>query len=227
MPENFHFMTLQNLTDREIVVSFPPDDTSNWQAPPLFSADGKINLVFFQPTDDQRHLALGKYIDAWSNLELRLKAFVCAIFQMEVEALTAMLSALGTRGMLDVLHAHAFQGLTEASRKELERLLECVKENNTRRNHIIHGLWMLEWVVRQHGEKVVARCVQYRMYLPSNEESREAIKHYHNRKERLKYMFTVRRVEALTKALIKLAADVGNFRLKHLPLQGKALQKPV
>ena len=223
----FEYMTVQNMANRELNVSFPPSDQTNWTRPPLIGEDGKFNLVFDQPTDQRRHYALGKYMNAWSNLELRLKTWLAAIFQFSTEDLTALLNALGMRGILEALRAHAFKDLDETDAKTLEKLLERVKENNTRRNHIAHGFWMLEWHVREKGPKVFATCHIYRTYLPSNADSREAIKNYKNRKERTKYMFSVARIESSAKGLDTLSEELGNFFSGRFHTVGKKLQQPV
>ncbi len=137
---------------------------------PTHTPDGNPILYIEEPEDDQRHIALGKFMDAWSSLEIPIGTLLAKATGTERENIAVLMNALGTRGQLDVISVLGRVGLDDAAAVELTDILERVKTSNTRRNHIVHGRWILEARLYNANGRVLMRLEQKRLYDVSNPE---------------------------------------------------------
>lgn len=186
--------------------------------------DGRPILYVKEPEGDERHIALGKFMDAWSDVERVVGTLLSHVVGTPSENIAVLMNALGTRGQMDVLNVLGRIGLSEAETDALTALLERLKTNNTRRNHIVHGRWMLELRAYSHNGRLITRLEQFRIYDVSDPAMRRALRHVENRRERSKYMFSIRRILALSKELKQLSKDFSAFYRKRKGLPEGAQQ---
>jgi len=183
---------------------------------PEHNSSGMPIIYIKEPTDNARHIALGKFMDAWSKLENCIASSLCDATGLHRMNADVLMNALGTRGQLEVISLLGFSGLPAAQETTLRALLGRVRNNNTRRNHIVHGSWALEAKLYDANGKAIVRLTQQRRYPVSDPEMREALKRPENKRERAKYVFSVRRIQGITKELEQLSEDFSAFhRVRH------------
>lgn len=173
--------------------------------------DGNFTLALIQPHCPERHTALGRFMDQWSKLEIALGILLRQVLRIEHRQLPALMNSLGIRGILDVVSAHLASNTTENCKEVGSKLLERVKEKNTQRNSLIHGFWMLEWNLVDQGGRPAAIPRVYRAYEPTDPEAAERLRDTRNKKDRLRYMFSIKRIEALVSANEDLTFEISAF----------------
>jgi hypothetical protein len=218
---NFFQMTFHDHrkdTSAKVEMVLPPEDLSKFTPPPARKEDGTYCFPLYQPDDDERHIALGKIMDAWSKLEMALAQLLSKLLKLPFERMPPLVNSLGNKGVqgaIKDLAPTAFHG------EELERLyamLDRVKKNATRRNNLAHGLWILEWFILDRRGVPYVQPKQVRAYSPSDAETREKIANPRNRKERKNYMFELRRICAIARSIDGLTNDLQRFTTKHFKL---------
>ncbi|MDB5693711.1 MAG: hypothetical protein JWO81_2774 [Alphaproteobacteria bacterium] len=173
-----------------------------------------------QPTNNERHTALGGFMDAWSKVEMAVSILLSEMLSTDLNNMPPLMNSLGSRGQFDVLNELGASTFDKAAFEELEKLTNRFKANNTRRNYITHGYWLLEILVRNHGGNPALVYQQIRAYSPTNRLEREKLSDRRNVKERTKYYFTLTRLRALTGELHRLWEDLGAFRSKYFGPHG-------
>lgn len=188
-------------------VSWEPQTATS----PSHDANGHPIIYVKEPNDDERHIALGRFMDAWSTLEDGVATMLSDATGIDLGTVPTFMNALGMRGQLDVISVLGPAGLSDAQQKELAALLDRVKTKNTKRNHLVHGSWLLEYKLLNRKDSLVRVVTQYRVYEPSDPALRDAIKDQSNRKERDKYMFSIARIHTLIEEVNVLRKDVSKF----------------
>jgi hypothetical protein len=211
MPNDFHvvnFVTQLGRVGYDVGIVIPPDDLSGFVTPPERDENGKFNVVMLQPTDQTRHVALGMFMDAWSKLELAISDLLMELLSTSSENMPALMNSLGTRGQIDVISVLGQSALTGSQATQLIDILQSIKTNSTRRNHIVHGYWLLEMVIRDHGGRPAVTYNQYRAYDPSDPKTALKVKDVRNSKERSKYLFSIARIDSITREIGNIMARV-------------------
>ena len=171
-------------------------------------------------------MALGRFMDEWSKLEIALGSLLSRALKLGSGQLPALANSLGTRGILDVLSVQMTRKLPGANVELAQKLLDRVKEKNTQRNYLTHGFWILEWNIVDQGGRPAAIPRVYRGYTPTDPDVAERLKDPRNRKERLRFMFTVKRIDALSLSVGALCLDISRFANRHFN-QSKPLKQDV
>jgi hypothetical protein len=186
------------------------------EASPEFTVDGSPIIYVVEPVDDERHIVLGKFMDAWSLLEIAIAEMLADVTGVDVANIPVLMNALGTRGELDVISILGPTGLKPSQREALTKLLGRIKDNNTKRNRIVHGHWVLEvWLYDWNG-RLGLRRYQHRMYDPSDPDVRRSLSDPTSKAARAGYMFSLPRIKGVTAEVRKLATDISRFTaLKH------------
>lgn len=220
MANDFHYMKIRNMLSGDnspgINLIIPPEDLTKHVPPPERTEDGRYNIVLLQPAGDERHTALGRFMDSWSKLEMALGQTLALVLKLKLDQTPALINSLGTRGIIDTIKDMAPAMLSDDRMGELLSLLDSVKENATRRNNLAHGFWMLEWFIRERRGEPYLQCVQYRAYEPTDAGLRKKIEDPKNKRERLRYMFTIKRILAISASIDNLAARIQSFNRDQL-----------
>jgi len=134
-------------------------------------------------------------------------------------------SKLGMKNMIDFIEALALRKLTEPDADELCRLTDRLGKMNTKRNILVHGRWTLEAnIIARRGEAHL--LTQFlREVEPIDPKEAEAMGNPRNQKERVRYTFTLKRIDAASRDTDKLNSDFIDFmrRMKFKILSGAEL----
>jgi hypothetical protein len=174
------------------------------------------------PRDPSRHEKLGRFLDAWSGLESTLAIVLTKLLPLRLRETNLIISQLGTRNAIDLLEGIGRRNLESESVKVLTALLDRVTRLNTKRNVLVHGHWILEAnVIVRRGEACLA--TQFlREVTPTDPEEAKALANPRNQKERVRYTFTLKRIDAATRDTDKLNIDICNvfelLKRKIVPL---------
>lgn len=173
--------------------------------------NGNPIIYVEEPSDNSRHIALGRYLDAWSRVETGISALVRRSTGSQIGQAHILMNALGMHGALDVLNVMPINGISKAQHSKLCALLDRVKNQNTNRNRIVHGKWLLELRLFDWGGKIGVRRFQYRYYPPSDPQVIEAIRSETDKRARKKYLFSIPRVEGITAEVLRLSEELQEF----------------
>lgn len=94
-----------------------------------------------QPPTDARDIALGRYMDAWSQLETAIRFVTQEIFQIDADVAFSIWSAVGTAHSIKLLDAAAKLKLNAEGVGRTKTICEKLARRNMRRNAIVHGSW--------------------------------------------------------------------------------------
>lgn len=204
-------MTLHNNSSSEIDIFIPLDDGPLPDPTPVKMPSGNYKVPFIQPNDDRRHVALGVFMDEWSKLEMKLSILLSAALSTRLKEMPVLMNALGNHGQRAVIDALLSPRLSKQAADELAPILERIKNNNTRRNHLVHGYWHLEIVVTDRNGVPHPSYRQYRRYDPSDPEIRRALDKREKSAARKNYMFSLPRILAIATELRRIREDLGEF----------------
>jgi hypothetical protein len=181
---------------------------------------GQLDITI--PTDNASHLALGRFMHAWSYLENVLTNTVHLLMAVDHDSATLTTGLLGLRKTMDLIAGLARLKLEHQDAKKMINLTERLGKLNSKRNVLVHGGWNLEVnIIALKGEAVLLQRM-VRAISPSNPSMRNIIGNPKNQKERVRYVFTINRIEGAKKDTNKLAYDFA-----ELSRSMKFLQKSV
>src|SRR5665213_467121 len=97
-----------------------------------------------EPPKFDRDLEMGRFIDAWSQVEWEMRNLLRILSQAPAEAAGPIAAAIPDNGrMAELLQVLGEQYLEPTERGELDAIIGHVKISNTYRNSIVHGHWGL------------------------------------------------------------------------------------
>jgi hypothetical protein len=201
----------------------------NVQLPPIQGPDARTNprvtgpqLDIIVPEDAIRHEKLGRFLQAWSDLESSLDFVLEKLVGIDLDDAALIMAKFGTKNALELLEGMALRKLFPDDAKALINLLERVGRLNTKRNILVHGRWVLEAnVLLRRGEAYLA--TQFlREVIPTDPEDANKMANPRNQKERVRYTFTLKRIDATSRDADAFNKDICNFiqtmRYKSVPV---------
>lgn len=202
--------------------------------PPIGIFDHRVPRTVGQELDivvsseSTRHLKLGIFMDEWSLLETALGFLLSKLLAIELSDALLNLARLGMRNSIDLLDGLGMRKLDPADSQTLANLLERVSKLNGKRNILVHGHWTLEAnVIVRRGEAVLIS--QYlREIKPIDPEEEEAMGDPRNQRSRVRYCFTLKRIDGTSRDTGTLRTEIEKFmntmRFKELSWEELALQ---
>ena len=179
------------------------------------------NIQLENLPSENKDAAMGRYMDAFSNLEGMIQLAIGLIMEIDMPALSSVFAVLMTKQSIDLLEAVAQEHLTEAGAIRVRKLCERLSRRNMRRNHIVHGSWNQTVVVTDE----IATQEWVRTYQHANPTLRKL--HYDDPKVAGMYTFTVLGLDKATDHVREMSEAVGalidelpTLRVLPLPLQG-------
>lgn len=170
------------------------------------------------PDMDPYHLALGRFLDTYGKLELKLHSVARFMIGAGHEVGAAVTSSLSGKSLIDLITTLAETCLPDDHHKELVGLMERLKKINTKRNHLVHGYWAAEVVVYNERDGRLAINVSVnREYMPISKSDRLGLLQRKNQKLRDKYMFSPPRIVAAGVDVDTFHDDLSTFVGKHFP----------
>jgi hypothetical protein len=169
------------------------------------------NLDIIVPQDPSRHEKLGRFMDAWGKLEAQLTFLLMHLTPLRLSDADLIVPKLGMRNALDLLDSLGRRKLDNDSAAVFTNLLERASKLNTKRNILVHGRWVLEAnVIVRRGEACLA--LQFlREITPVDPTHEKAMANPRNQKERVRYSFTLKRIDAVTRDTNAITVDISNF----------------
>lgn len=168
-------------------------------------------LDIIVPEDPARHEKLGRFLDSWGALESALTFLLTRLTSLKLHDAGMVISKLGTKNALDLLDGLGRRKLEEDSASRLTVLIERTSKLNTKRNILVHGDWVLEAnVLVRRGEAILA--IQFlREVTPLDPADEKAMANPRNQKERVRYSFTLKRIDAATRDTDILCREISHF----------------
>jgi hypothetical protein len=150
-------------------------------------------------------------MDEWSSLEAALSFLLSRLLKIELSDALLTLARLGMKNSIDLLDGLGMRKLAPADSQTLTNLLERVSRLNGKRNILVHGHWTLEAnVIVRRGE--VALISQYlRETKPVDPEQEEAMGDPRNQRSRVRYCFTLKRIDGTSRDAGTLRTDIEKF----------------
>ena len=201
-----------------VSVHLPPTDTTDKRSE-IRTSGPELDIAV--PQDPTRHEKLGAFLDPWSSLESTLAFYFTQLVQIDLGESTLIVPKLGTRSALDLLSALANRKLDDESAARVGRFVERAHKLNGKRNILVHGRWVLEVnVVVRRGDACIAPQF-LREVIPDDPEHAKAIGDPRNQKIRVRYSFTIKRIEGATRDTETLNREMcdllGELKPKELP----------
>lgn len=217
MAENpFVDIILHNQSGVEVIPIEKSQLSSQSKMQSGFLTNGSYRLIYSQPDRRERHYALGEFLDAWSRLEQQIARAIARTVGIEWTQASVLMNGLGNRGQMETIKALLPARLDANGTTELFALCERIKVNNTKRNYLIHGYWLLEVVVKDRNGVPHANFREYRRYDPGDPRVTELLDLRTDKKARKTYMFSIARIRTITSEVRRLTADLRAFLTRQL-----------
>lgn len=163
------------------------------------------------PISDDRHICLGKFVDAWGYLEnIVLHSFI-KLLQTDFQSAKSVFNGLGMKQVIDSVASLSIIRLNDEKISELGKLLDRLSKLNAKRNTLVHGHWMLEIFIYGWKGEPRMNVHLFRSSDPADRRILDKISDPRNQKERLRYNYTLERIDAVTRDTQKLASDFASF----------------
>jgi hypothetical protein len=188
--------------------------------PPITQVDTRVQaritgpeLDIIIPSDDARHTKLGRFMDSWSALESSLGFLFSKLLSIKLQEAFLTLSKIGMKNTVELLDGLGMRKLASGDSAELTRLTERLNRMNGKRNILVHGQWVLEVnvFVRKNRTEAYLMTQFLREITPTDPEDAEALGNPRNQKERVRYTFTMKRIDAAARDTDILNRDFGKF----------------
>jgi len=144
------------------------------------------------PTDE-RDRALGRYMDAFSRLEILINRMIEALLGTDWEAGRAIASVIYSAQSIKLLEALSAIRLPIALAEKVAKQCDRLARRNMRRNHIVHGIW--QQVVTIEADQTKMEWV--RAYTPT-QPALAAILDFEDPKLLGTYTFTISALDRAT-----------------------------
>lgn len=221
----FYRITIRNRTAAEIDFQMVPDHGPLPSQTPVKLPSGRYQIPILHPQDNARHEALGIFLDEWSKVEMQIARLLEMATGGDIYDMPALMNALGAQGQREALATLLVPKLTPSAGDALHDLLERLKANATKRNHIVHGYWNLNVVIADRNGTPWPNYRQFRRYDPPDKATRESLDGDNPPKNACKtYMFSIPRIRAIAKELDRMWHELA--AIKESDLKDRA-QKPV
>jgi hypothetical protein len=117
------------------------------------------------------------------------------------------------KNTVELLDGLGMRKLASGDSAELTRLTERLNRMNGKRNILVHGQWVLEVnvFVRKNRTEAYLMTQFLREITPTDPEDAEALGNPRNQKERVRYTFTMKRIDAAARDTDILNRDFGKF----------------
>ncbi len=182
------------------------------QAPP---ADTKY------PPAIERDLALGRFMDAWSQLEAELRDLLSVLSGAPQQAAFSIAAAIPDMGRMKdlLLSLGALFIQDEHDRKELQEVCQGLVIYGRHRNSIVHG----QWGLTNNRDRIMTGGIVHehmwiRIYTMIDKQKEFKAAVGDDADAATQYVFTVRRLAERTGKVLKMADRVGALsnRIKAL-----------
>jgi hypothetical protein len=193
------------------VIALFPGQAPPQKRPGIVYVDPEI------PPENDKHIALGRFMDTWSKFELHLRN------QVEMLLLTASPSSaiavsysVSGKALMNLLVSLAATRLSGHAKKEYADLSERFSKLNTKRNYLVHGSWTLELIVHLQNAEPAVKAQEVREFPPVDSESREDLDDFRNQSSRGRYLFTLDRIASTERDIANLYGDFRTFHNTRL-----------
>ena len=186
-------------------------------APPAQRIEGAVYIEPDLPPENDKHIALGRFMDTWSKLELSLRQKLQGLLLSgePVVADAVSYSVSGT-ALMNMVVSLASIFLKPSDRAEYVNLSERFGKLNTKRNYLVHGFWTLELIVFLSDSEPVVQASEVREYPPTDMATREALSDLKNQSARGRYLFPLKKIEQIEKDAATLYRDFDRFHAAKL-----------
>jgi hypothetical protein len=118
---------------------------------------------------------------------------------------------LGMKNTLDLLEGLGLRKLEPESAETLVRFLDRVGKLITKRNILVHGQWVYEANVLSRRGEAILQCQFLREIIPTDPAHAKALGNPRNQKERVRYTFSLKRIEAAIRDTNTVNFDLMRF----------------
>ena len=175
---------------------------------------GATTLYVVPQQVPERDQSLGRFMGKWSGLELTLQSLTHTLMGGPYSATGVVFhNCQGIKQIGDLISGLGELNLTSAEFGQLHSLLERLRKKNTKRNRIIHGVWIPEITIGSddRNRPIVAKYVWARVYTPTSPAEQQKTTDVNNPGARSKYRFTIEEIDKITLEVMQLRNDIGTF----------------
>lgn len=210
-----------NLERTKHVIALIPGQAEPQRTPGLIYIDPPL------PDPNEKHIALGKFMDTWSKLELMLRQKLeHLLLTPDQSTASAISNSMSGKALADMIQTLASLHLKSKDLREYVALLERFLKINTKRNFLVHGAWVVELIVGFKDGEPNVDVFEAREYAPVDRDEREALGDLRNQAKRSRYIFRVTDIERIERDIGILYGDLTKFhnakltRRRDPPLAG-------
>jgi hypothetical protein len=131
------------------------------------------------------------------------------LIETDLMTITYVSSTLGIKQIIDLITSLATLKLDDKDADKVTNFMERVGRLNTKQNVLAHGHWILELMTVVENGDAAAKSQFARYTEPPEPRMAELITKPRNRKERVKYIFALKRILGAAKDAATIAKDLG------------------
>ena len=127
----------------------------------------------------------------------------------------AIFSKIGMRQVTQIIKNLSTAVLSNQSILELENLITRLTSLNGKRNILVHGRWTMEIVVWGYKGSLHWKAVLWRGVEPDDFRDLSKVYDIRNQKERIRYLYNLKRIQGLVRDALILVRDIRSFQRRH------------
>ena len=173
---------------------------------------GKVYLEDYFPVGDEHHTILGKYLDSWSHAETAIAEMFHGVLRAERRQAYLLCRAMNQRMIHDALFELGTQRFTDEGISHLERVIALIRAANQKRNVIVHGAWVIEVAMFGRRGTTQFKVRLLREITPQDHRTGFELVNLRNQRDRLRYCYDLKRIQAASREAMGLSAAIKVFR---------------
>jgi hypothetical protein len=170
--------------------------------------DNPINSWFVAPPPtDERDIVLGQFMAEWADLETQLILILNILIGTKLEiAYTIFKTGFQSNTLSELFKALGEIRLTKSEQQELKSLCKRYTKAATKRNRIVHGIWITD---ANPTDSTISDWV--RICAPVSPGLQKQIHNKFNQKAYTNYRFTLKQILTSCEDIKSLSRDMGHF----------------
>ena len=157
---------------------------------------GSVYIEDHLPTGNEHNLYLGEFMDAWGHVETSMVMLLRALLDIGFGQAAVLFQAMNFKQFLDTVTNLGTRELSDNGNTKLLGVLDFAKALNSKKNVIVHGLWIIEVAVWRKGSETKFKVRLLRELAPTDYRKRNNLADLRNQRERMRHCFDLDRIRA-------------------------------
>ena len=150
-------------------------------------------------------------MDAWGHVETSMVTLLRALLNIDFGQAAVLFQTMNFKQFLDTMTNLGTRELSDNGNTSLLGVLDFVKALNSKRNAIVHGLWIIEVAVWRRRNETKFKVRLLRELAPTDYRKRNNLADLRNQRERMRHCFDLDRIQVAGDDIAELQKRTKDF----------------